>query len=343
MKNRFFIFTISIVIILNLFNHTAIANDTALSAIGDNVGPFSGTPDVIMESETINLNIYNNKTTVEVTFYLKNEGKTETILVGFPDEYASGGIKGQEDFEIANIVGPINNFKCWVNGIEQNVSQKNEMVKRIDFNGNERDYKLLWHTWPVTFDQGKTTIIKNTYQVENGSNVLGEKNFHYTLVTGAKWKGKIGKALITATFKNNLNTNDINKDSTTKGIKVLSPQKAYWELINFEPSAENETGYFMITFKKNWIPIIKSRLLTEEDLKDLSEWDLKVLRNEIYARHGRPFKSESLKSYFGSFDWYKESPSFSDKMLNQFEKQNAQIILNYEKKIGSKLINKDSW
>lgn len=333
--------TCCLVIILNLllFNTSALANDTALSAIGDNVGPFEGTPDVVLDKEEINLNVFNNKTIVSIVFYLRNVGSKQTILVGFPDEFASTRIKGQEEYEFQAFVGPINDFKAWVNNVMVKVDTKYQL-KTQNESGYPPNYKTLWHVWPVTFEPNKTTVIKNTYWVENGSDVMGQKNFAYTLITGAKWKGVIGNAKIYANF-NNLSVSDINKDNTTEKMTVINPKKAMWELKNFEPNSEDGSGYFRLTFKKNMIPEIKTRNLTEADLKGLSDWELKVLRNEIYARHGRAFKSESLSGFFGSTNWYKINPKYSDSSLNNFEKRNAQFILNYEKKTGSKIIYTD--
>lgn len=78
-----------------------------------------------------------------------------------------------------------------------------------------------------------------------------------------------------------------------------------------------------------------------EDLeapKDIPETTVemyyKALRNEIFARHGRVFKSEDLRTIFENTDWYKPNPNYSDKMLNDIEKKNVQFILDYEKKMG---------
>jgi hypothetical protein len=61
---------------------------------------------------------------------------------------------------------------------------------------------------------------------------------------------------------------------------------------------------------------------------------VRLLRNEIFARHGRTFKSKDLRQIFESTDWYKPDPNYSDDMLNDIEKKNIQFILDYEKKMG---------
>ena len=61
---------------------------------------------------------------------------------------------------------------------------------------------------------------------------------------------------------------------------------------------------------------------------------IKVLRNEIYARHGRTFKSKDLKWIFDACAWYKPNPKYSDGMLNDTEKKNLEFLVDYEKKMG---------
>ncbi len=73
--------------------------------------------------------------------------------------------------------------------------------------------------------------------------------------------------------------------------------------------------------------------LTEGDLQGLSKNELRLARNEIYARHGRIFKDEQLQSYFDSMSWYKGTISADDwkeSYLNEYEKYNANFILEYE-------------
>lgn len=77
--------------------------------------------------------------------------------------------------------------------------------------------------------------------------------------------------------------------------------------------------------------VMASRRLTDEDLAGLTKQELRIARNEIYARHGYIFKSQDLKDYFGSKDWYQ--PMYSDAAslsLNEFERYNVDFIKRYE-------------
>lgn len=79
------------------------------------------------------------------------------------------------------------------------------------------------------------------------------------------------------------------------------------------------------------------QIISEDELKGLSPLECKIARNEIYARHGRLFQDEQLQNYFDSCLWYEgkiPAEEFELDMLNDFEKENANIISGYEEKMG---------
>jgi len=90
------------------------------------------------------------------------------------------------------------------------------------------------------------------------------------------------------------------------------------------------------------IPNSDSQVISVSELTNLSPWQLKVARNEIYARHGRPFVHKDLQCYFAKRSWYKEDPNFSESSLNTVEKKNIETIKDYEIKTNSPLYQKDS-
>ncbi len=84
------------------------------------------------------------------------------------------------------------------------------------------------------------------------------------------------------------------------------------------------------------IPDSDTRKLTEDDLKGLDKGELRIARNEIYARHGRKFTSKDLQDHFDSMDWYVpsvEASDFDESILNECEKYNLTFISKYEKKL----------
>ncbi|GAB6443391.1 MULTISPECIES: YARHG domain-containing protein [Bacillus] len=71
------------------------------------------------------------------------------------------------------------------------------------------------------------------------------------------------------------------------------------------------------------------RKLTSTDLAYLSKEQLKIARNEIYARHGHMFQTKDMQSYFSKQSWYRENPYFSGK-LTDIETYNVELIKSRE-------------
>ncbi|MCA9656796.1 MAG: YARHG domain-containing protein [Myxococcales bacterium] len=75
-------------------------------------------------------------------------------------------------------------------------------------------------------------------------------------------------------------------------------------------------------------------LLAVDDLDDLSLRDLRILRNTIYARRGRPFRSELLQIFFDDKSWYKPVDEYSDKLLTSVDRKNIRLVMSVEKELG---------
>ena len=59
--------------------------------------------------------------------------------------------------------------------------------------------------------------------------------------------------------------------------------------------------------------------------------DLRKLRNEIYARHGRIFEDADLQRHFEEKSWYRRNPTYHDSLLSPMEKGYVSEILRAEK------------
>jgi hypothetical protein len=92
-------------------------------------------------------------------------------------------------------------------------------------------------------------------------------------------------------------------------------------------SAYSGTGSYLL-------PATSQRIISDNDLQRFSKKDVQLIRNEIYARHGRPFVTPWIREYFQSKPWYRVNPRFSDNLLSDIEKTNVQVIVAYEKKMG---------
>lgn len=81
------------------------------------------------------------------------------------------------------------------------------------------------------------------------------------------------------------------------------------------------------------LPDSAKRKLKKSDLKGLSIEELRIARNEIYARHGRMFDDKKLQKYFDSQSWYDgtvPASEFSEDVLSSVEKKNVAFIRQFE-------------
>jgi hypothetical protein len=81
----------------------------------------------------------------------------------------------------------------------------------------------------------------------------------------------------------------------------------------------------------------EKRLVTDDLLKGLSLHELRLLRNEVYARRGRQFRTEWLSQYFYSQPWYDPGEGFTEPELSDAEKKNIETIVAYERKVKDSL------
>lgn len=76
--------------------------------------------------------------------------------------------------------------------------------------------------------------------------------------------------------------------------------------------------------------LLCNTLLNTAYLDFFSVEELRLMRNEILARHGYNFQSKDLKDYFSQKSWYKPAKSNSSIKLNIIEETNVQLIKSIE-------------
>ena len=83
------------------------------------------------------------------------------------------------------------------------------------------------------------------------------------------------------------------------------------------------------------LPESGTRLLTKSDLAGLTKEKLAYARNEIYARHGRRFKTSIYQQYFEKQSWYSENQNYNyddeNSNLNNIEIKNVELIIDAER------------
>lgn len=85
-----------------------------------------------------------------------------------------------------------------------------------------------------------------------------------------------------------------------------------------------------------FFPESNSRYLTDDEVSVYSSAQLEIAKNEIYARHGRIFVTQSIVDYFNSKSWYQGTvdPDTFDaqqgSIFNEYEIANIQKIEEWE-------------
>jgi hypothetical protein len=100
-------------------------------------------------------------------------------------------------------------------------------------------------------------------------------------------------------------------------------------------SRQESPGAVSIPFSKSaFVKRTESAFFSDSALKEL-----RLLRNEIFARHGRIFDSHDLRDHFGKTAWYKPSRTYSDAMLSKQEREvvgSIQACETYLQEAGDK-------
>ncbi len=88
------------------------------------------------------------------------------------------------------------------------------------------------------------------------------------------------------------------------------------------------------------LPECTTRYYTVEELRNISPDELRIAKNEIYARHGRMFKDQALNDYFRSKSWYRpvytpeQFDAMGDSVFNSCELANRDVLLVLEQVVG---------
>lgn len=117
-------------------------------------------------------------------------------------------------------------------------------------------------------------------------------------------------------------------------FQVLSMKSDWWKVT----TPNGKTGfihrsrvYLNGSFPGRY-PDASRRVLTTADLRGYSQVDLRLMRNEIFARYGLRFNSQDLKAHFSAQPWYQPNADKVDHLLTDLERANIETILAQEKK-----------
>lgn len=117
------------------------------------------------------------------------------------------------------------------------------------------------------------------------------------------------------------------KKSEETPVQEIQPDRKRSDTSNYAPGQTDRAYYSYI------IPYSSTRILTYDDIKYFNAEELKLARNEIYARHGRMFNDPNIRAYFEEQLWYVGTISaddFKESLLSDIEKKNVRFIKSYE-------------
>lgn len=128
---------------------------------------------------------------------------------------------------------------------------------------------------------------------------------------------------------------------TTPGFKQMFEWRDWYKPLKDQSKVklsaiEEQNVKFLETEEAKLRNKISTEPITNEMVEGLFVEDLRVLRNEIYARRGRVFKDKELQKYFAAQAWYQPNPEFEDDGLTETESKNLAIIKEVESNAISK-------
>ncbi len=119
------------------------------------------------------------------------------------------------------------------------------------------------------------------------------------------------------------------------GYNIALAGTASLSKISDTASAAAQTG---ATVRDEFIfPDVMNRYLTSAEINSLTLQQVCYAKNEPYALHGRKFKSQELKDYFGSKSWYNgtvKAKDFSDSVFNEYERANVNALAAREEELS---------
>ena len=212
-----------LLVILCAFCCMAAGDDSAVVGVGGTVKAMKSHPSVRMVSEEVKIRLYPERYTVNCRFVFKNEGKDTTVQMGFP-ENAWGDVRQakRSRFEY---------FRTTVDGAPvKSTYQPLPPSEENEYTG--------WHIKTVPFKRGQTRVITVEYASPAGEISDGSRFCSYTMHTGSSWKGKIGRAVISA------DTGAISRHYTVLSIypkqTEIRGNKIIWRFANLEPVSQND-------------------------------------------------------------------------------------------------------
>ena len=124
---------------------------------------------------------------------------------------------------------------------------------------------------------------------------------------------------------------DLNKSLAEKDSKIIEIiEEKDSEINNLKEKKKAITNSRYFAAGAGIYPEGSQRYLSYDDVEYLGSRDLKIMRNEIFARHGYIFKTSDMIQHFSQQSWYRPLNNDVTAYLSKIEKENVDFIKMYE-------------
>ena len=199
-------------------------NDSAVVGVSGVIKPMESHPSIVLRSHVVKIKLAPAHADVDCTFVLHNTGKATSVLIGFPE--SGGGA-----IEVPTM--GFQYFRSYVDGKRVQVRVQEPKLRDMGYS--------RWYLKRVHFGTGQTRVIRNVYRAPLGAISNGEEFFHYILVTGASWKGKIGRSDIIVDLSALGSVTDLS--IRPAGYRRANNRIA-WRFENYEPNEDISIVFF---------------------------------------------------------------------------------------------------
>ena len=149
----------------------------------------------------------------------------------------------------------------------------------------------------------------------NLKNVIIKNGYFYS----KEWQGRF------VHYQQKINNNTNEADGSTG---IIINKTAFPDLIERNEYGTKEQGFYILEGKYTEASY---RLLSEKELMLYNKKELRIMRNEIFARYSYRFKKGGdMERYFSNTDWYKAIYTDVNDFLTEIEKYNIHLILKHE-------------
>ncbi|KYH33285.1 hypothetical protein CLTEP_21430 [Clostridium tepidiprofundi DSM 19306] len=166
-----------------------------------------------------------------------------------------------------------------------------------------------------------TSTTKYNNQNSTAASNIQTNNLNSTNSTNTQKNDNKSNENTTKSNTSNENTTKNNTENSTNETTINNSK-------DNNTSAKDKKLYIKITIANKKFDL--STLLNAEDVQDLNDFQLSLLRNAYYAKHGYKFKMGKYSNYFSKYDWY--IPKYDDvaNMLCNTDIDNINLILKIE-------------